>query len=208
MLDDVLQAFLRDAVQRDLDVVGQPGVGQVDVDLDLGDGPRQAGQPAGQAEVVEHRRAQPVDRRAGLLQGEVDQLAGHAQLLGGRRGVVAHRPAGGVQPVGQRDQPLGDAVVDVAGQPAPLDLLGLDDLLDEVLVRTIAGHQLPVQPAWCMAPAISRPMTSSNSTSRSVNSRRCTVCTLSTPTRPPGSVSIGTDTIEVKSDPRSDSNGM
>ena len=40
-----------------------------------------------------------------------------------------------------------------------------------------------------------------------MNSRRSTVCTLSTPTRPPGSVSIGTDTIEVKSEPRSDSNG-
>ena len=36
--------------------------------------------------------------------------------------------------------------MDVAGQPAPLDLLRLDDLLDEVLVRAFAGHQLPVQP--------------------------------------------------------------
>ena len=51
---------------------------------------------------------------------------------------------------------------------------------------------------------MSRPMTSSSSTSPSVNSRRATVCTLSTPTSPPGSVSIGTDTIEVKSRPRSD----
>src|SRR5882757_2340069 len=62
--------------------------------------------------------------------------------------------------------------------------------------------------AWCMAPAISRPMTRSSSTSRSANSRRCTVCTLRTPTSPPGSVSIGTETIEVKSEPRSDSNGL
>ena len=36
--------------------------------------------------------------------------------------------------------------MDVAGQPAPLDLLRLDDLLDEVLVRAFAGHQLAVQP--------------------------------------------------------------
>ena len=36
--------------------------------------------------------------------------------------------------------------MDVARQPAPLDLLRLDDLLDEVLVRAFAGHQLPVQP--------------------------------------------------------------
>ena len=41
-----------------------------------------------------------------------------------------------------------------------------------------------------------------------MNSRRSTVCTLSTPTSPPGSVSIGTDTIDVKSEPRNDSNGM
>ena len=36
--------------------------------------------------------------------------------------------------------------MDVAGQPAPLELLRLDDLLDEVLVRAFAGHQLAVQP--------------------------------------------------------------
>ena len=55
---------------------------------------------------------------------------------------------------------------------------------------------------------MSRPITNSSSTSRAVNSRRSTVCTLSTPTSPPGSVSIGTDTIDVKSEPRSDWNGM
>ena len=36
--------------------------------------------------------------------------------------------------------------MDVAGQPPPFDLLRLDHLLDEVLVRPFAGHQLPVQP--------------------------------------------------------------
>ena len=36
--------------------------------------------------------------------------------------------------------------MDVAGQPATLDLLRLDDLLDEILVRAFAGHQLAVQP--------------------------------------------------------------
>lgn len=40
-----------------------------------------------------------------------------------------------------------------------------------------------------------------------VKSRREMVCTLSTPTSPPGSVSIGTEAIEVKSEPRSDSIG-
>ena len=51
-----------------------------------------------------------------------------------------------VEPIGQRDQPLRNAVVDVARQPAPFELLGLDDLLDEVLVRAFADHQLAVQP--------------------------------------------------------------
>ena len=35
--------------------------------------------------------------------------------------------------------------MNVAGQPSPLDLLRLDDLLDEILVCPFAGHQLPVQ---------------------------------------------------------------
>lgn len=37
--------------------------------------------------------------------------------------------------------------MNIARQPPPLDLLGLDDLLDEVLVCPFAGHQLPVQPS-------------------------------------------------------------
>ena len=82
VLDDVLQAFLGDAVQRELDVVGQPGVGEVDLDVDLRDRAGQAGQPAGQPEVVEHRRPQPTDCRAGFLQRQVDQLPGLTQLLG------------------------------------------------------------------------------------------------------------------------------
>src|ERR1700712_2416954 len=45
-------------------------------------------------------------------------------------------PGRRVQRVGQCHQPLRDAVVNVAGQPTALDLLRLDDLLDEVLVRT------------------------------------------------------------------------
>src|SRR5882757_4297613 len=146
VLDDVLQAFLRDAVQRDLDVVGQPGIRQLDVDVDRWDRPRQAGQPARQPEVVEHRRAQPVDRRASLAEREIDEFASQRQLFSSRGGIVANGSAGGVQPVGQRDEPLTDAVVDVAGQPAAFEFLRLDDLLDEVLVRTIAGHQLAVHP--------------------------------------------------------------
>ena len=146
VLDDVLQAFLSNPVQRELDVVGQSGLQEVDVDADLGDGPREAGQPARQPEVVEHGRPKPADRRASLLQCQVDQFAGLLQLLGGGGGIVGHGPAGRVEAVRQGDQPLRDAVVNVAGQPSPLDLLRLDHLLDEVLMRPFAGHQLPVQP--------------------------------------------------------------
>ena len=55
VFDDVLQAFLRDAVQRDLDVVGQPRFSEFDLDVDLADGAGQARQPACQAQIVEHR---------------------------------------------------------------------------------------------------------------------------------------------------------
>ena len=92
MLDDVLQAFLSDPVQRDLDVVGQAGFQKVDVDADLGDGPREAGEPARKSEVVEHRRSQPTDRGASLLQRQVDQFAGLLQLLCGGGGIVGHEP--------------------------------------------------------------------------------------------------------------------
>ena len=46
MLHDVLQALLRDAVQRQLDVVGQAHVGQLHIDVELADGACEAGQPA------------------------------------------------------------------------------------------------------------------------------------------------------------------
>ena len=103
---------------------------------------------AGSAEVVEHRRAQPADRRTGLGQGEIDQVAGLLELLG-RRGLIGVVDrAGGrvVEAVGQPDQPLGDAVVDVPGQAAPLTLLRGDHLLGEVLVGTFPRRQLAVQP--------------------------------------------------------------
>jgi hypothetical protein len=39
---------------------------------------------------------------------------------------------------------LRDAVVDIAGQPAPLALLSRDHLLGEILVRTLTGRELSV----------------------------------------------------------------
>ena len=56
--------------------------------------------------------------------------------------------------------------------------------------------------AECRAPATSRPIEVSNRMSRAVNSRRTTVCTLSTPTRPARSLVIGTEAMEVYSAPR------
>ena len=67
-------------------------------------------------------------------------------------GSVTAARGGRVQPVGQRDQPLRNAVVDIAGQPATLELLRLDDLLDEILVRAFADHQLAMQPGLVQRP--------------------------------------------------------
>jgi hypothetical protein len=105
MLDHVLQAFLRDAVQRELDMVGQPGVVEVDLHFDLRDRTGQARQPARQPQVVEHGWSQPADRRAGLLQRQVDQLARLAQLFGHHLRIV-DGPGCRVEPVRQRDEPL------------------------------------------------------------------------------------------------------
>ena len=57
--------------------------------------------------------------------------------------------------------------------------------------------------AWCIAPATRLPIVVSSLMSRSVNSRRCLVCTFSTPTSPASSLAIGTEAIEVYSQPRS-----
>ena len=42
--------------------------------------------------------------------------------------------------------------MDIAGDPAAFDLLGLDHLLDEQFVRPLPGHQLPVQPGLMHGP--------------------------------------------------------
>ena len=120
MFDDVLQTLLGDSVQREFDVVGQALIGEIDVDADLRDRACQAGESAGEPQIVEHRWPQPADGGAGFLQRQRGQLARPVELLG-ERGTVVDGLGGRVEPVGQRDQPLGDAVVDVAGQPPPLE---------------------------------------------------------------------------------------
>ena len=145
MFHNVLQAFLRDAVQRDFDVIGQSRVGQVHRDIDLADRAGQTGQTTCQTEIIEHRWSQTADRSAGLLQRQIDQFPCHAELFGHHCGVGSRGARGRVEPIGQRDQPLRNAVVDIARQPATFELLGLDDLFDEVLVCPFADHQLAVK---------------------------------------------------------------
>ena len=122
--------------------------------------PRLANPPASPRSSSTGGRSPPIAAR--FLQRQIDQFAGFLELLDRAR--IVDRLGRGVQPVRQRDEPLRDAVVDVTGQPASFDLLRLDHLLDEVLVRAFAGHQLAVQPGL-VRPAISRPITSSSSTS-------------------------------------------
>jgi hypothetical protein len=96
------------------------------------------------AQIVEHRRAQPADRRAGFAQRQADQCPGLSELTGGLGGIVADRTRCGIEPVRQRDQTLRDAVVNIACDAATFDFLGLDHLLNEQFVGPLPDHQLPV----------------------------------------------------------------
>ncbi len=146
MFDDVLQAFLRDAVQRDLDVVGQPRIGEIAPSISTCriERARLASPPASPRSSSTGGRRPPIAARASCSVRSTSSRA-LSSCSAITAGSVPEARVGRVEPVGQRDQPLRDAVVDVAGQPPPLELLGLDDLLDEVLVRAFAGHQLAVQ---------------------------------------------------------------
>ena len=144
VLDDVLQALLGDAVQRELDVLGRPGVGQVDLHLDLqdGSGRRPARRPA------RGRRAPAV----GVRRSPRALPAASNRPVRGLSRAARAAPGSSTTWVAASSRydstarPLRDAVLDVTGQPASFDLLRLDHLLDEVLVRAFAGHQLAVQP--------------------------------------------------------------
>ena len=65
-------------------------------------------------------RSPPIAARASCSVRSTSSLA-IAELFGHRGGIVADSPGRRVEPIGQRDQPLRDAVVDVAGQPATLE---------------------------------------------------------------------------------------
>ena len=152
VLDDVLQRLLGDPVQRDLHVLGQPAVAGDDPHLHLGDGPGQAGQPVGQPQVLEHRRAQPRDRRVRLIERQVGQFPGACQLAGGGTGIGPDRVGGRVEVIREAHQPLRDPVVNIAGQPLPFRLLGRDHLLGEPLRGLFPGREPPVQPGLVHRP--------------------------------------------------------
>jgi hypothetical protein len=83
MLDHVVQGFLRGPVDGRLGMLGHQAVGRLDPYLEPGKGVAEALQARGQAKVVQHRRAQPGDGRACLVERGPGQLLGPRHLLGG-----------------------------------------------------------------------------------------------------------------------------
>ena len=145
MLDDVLQCLLRDAVERDLHVLGQPAVVGGHGDRQLGDRAGQGGQRVGESEVLEDGRPQAGQRGVRLEQRQVGQFPCAVQFASRRLGVAGDRVRRRVEVVGKADEPLRDAVVDVAREPPPFGLLGRDDLLGEAFCGLFARGQAPVQ---------------------------------------------------------------
>ena len=134
VLDDVRQRLLHDPIESRLDVARQPAVElRLEVDAHsrlLGEGVAQPLQRGDEAEVVERLRAQ-LDRQAAHVVQRLDDLLAHggdgfgALLLG--RGLLDR-----LQPEQHRGQLLPGLVVQLARQPAPLELLRLDDAAQRV----------------------------------------------------------------------------
>ena len=120
--------------------------------MDLRDRPGQAGQPAGQTEVVKHRRTQSTDRGPGFLQGQVNQLPCGIELHRCFPWIITDRSRRGVKPVRQGDKTLRDPVVYVAGKASSFDFLSLDNLLDEALVRAFSSDELAMQARLMQCP--------------------------------------------------------
>ena len=81
----VLQGLLGDAVERDLDVLGEPVLAEVQLAAQVGHRAAEAREAAREPEVVEDRRPEPADRDPGLVDGDVGQLTGERELLRRRR---------------------------------------------------------------------------------------------------------------------------
>ena len=98
VLDDVLEGLLRHAEERRLDVAGQLGGLEIDLDLEVAaEGRRQARQGGGEAQVVEDRRPEPDDGIAGFVERVGDERLGRVEIvqrLVARR-AGARRRAGG-----------------------------------------------------------------------------------------------------------------
>ena len=146
VLGHVLQRLLSGAVHGDLDVLGHPATGGLDLNVELREGVAQALQAGGQPEVVEYRRAQPGDRGPGLVQRGGGQFLGQRDLLGRCLGVAGDGIGRGRQVEEQAHDALADPVVDLPGESAALVLLPFDRLLRELLERLLPLGQAPVQP--------------------------------------------------------------
>jgi len=86
--------------------------------------------------------AQVVDGNSGLVEGGVDEPLGLLQLDPGGGDVVLDEALTGAHAVPDRNQVLGDAVVDLGGDPAPLILLGLEGALDYQLAGLLGADKL------------------------------------------------------------------
>ena len=128
VLDDVRQRLLHDPIERRLDVVREP-VADAGLELDphsrlLGEGLAQALERGDEPEVVQRLRAQLHREPADVVE-RLDDLLAHG---GERRGplLVGPRLLDGLQTEQHRRQLLPGLVVELARQPAPLELLRLD----------------------------------------------------------------------------------
>ena len=135
VLDDVGERLLHDSVERSLHVAGQSRLSErgVEVDPNVRLFSERLGQPLErryEPEVVEHRRAQLYGQAAHVLERAHDVLP----QLGERRArrVVGQRFLERFQPQQDGGERLAGLVVELAGQPASLQLLRLHHPADGV----------------------------------------------------------------------------
>ena len=140
-----VSASLGDEVRRGLDRLGQPlGCdGQLDRDRRA---PREGGDRGGEAFVGEDRRVDAARERAELLERAADLGVRLAEELVDR-GVSSSDPAAGeLEREPDPEQPLLGAVVEVALEPPPLGVSGLDDAGARGAHLGELGAELRLQP--------------------------------------------------------------
>ena len=134
VLDDVRQRLLHDPVERRLDVARQP-VADVRLEVDahpglLGEGVAQALERRDEAEVVERLRPQLDREAADVVQRLHDLLAHGGERFGAL--LAAPRLLDRLEAEQHRGQLLAGLVVELAREPAPLELLRLDHAAQRV----------------------------------------------------------------------------